>query len=823
VPHDLAREEVKSTDGVSGHFLNWKEMQGLFKSINLWMIALFALVASSFCRAADLVEIYPVTNKILMLHFKDGTVQYHGYHQKDQDDSVIQSKLNLANAVNPASYQVQSGDDGSYASGVNPTSVGRKSKGMGFSRNCKWDGQRCNNDYVLEHWIYLQLPQALQRGKTYKIKTGSLAANVHESTVTYDEKTLRSVALHINQLGYLPRARQKYGYISHWMGDLGPLSLEEYSNGQFQLIRTDTGETVFSGPISKQKDLRTGGPDTGQTAETPNGNFVGADVWQCDFSQFQTPGEYRLVVDGIGSSYPFQVGNDVYRQAFYTTTRGLYHQRSGIDLVEPYTHWPRKADHRIGVVPGYTLKYSSYRIMDANSENGNESDVKAKIIDSVDTTNMWGWYHDAGDWDGYPSHAEVPAHLLTVYELAPANFRDGELNIPESGNGIPDVLDEAVWLPSFYRRAKGPTGGVAGGRIHGDFNQVDLTGVPSYEDTSTWIAYGEEPVMTFKYAALAAHLAYCFQMAQQRGQLTNQANGSELITSWREESLRAYQWAQEHTLTGDQVSDSKAYAAAWIYKLTGETSYQTVFANNITITSGNIGNFGNVKWAIWAYITTPDTTPGLDKIRKSDLIQAARNYAQQEVLDPIEKNRSFRMGGNWMMPLIVGQPTTPLVMPAILAYETTREEKYLNAVQLTCDYMLGGNPLDMVWVTGLGKQFPNQVLHLDSWYGQKNQMVPGIVPYGPIHACDWMSGPNGSCDWVGPWDADFSRTTAYPSHDRWPAHELYFENRYCPPTNEFTVSQNIGPAAAAYGYLSAPNSVRAGATRVPDHSPRTRD
>jgi hypothetical protein len=165
------------------------------------------------------------------------------------------------------------------------------------------------------------------------------------------------------------------------------------------------------------------------------------------------------------------------------------------------------------------------------------------------------------------------------------------------------------------------------------------------------------------------------------------------------------------------------------------------------------------------------------------------------------------------MPLIVGQPTTPWVMPAILAYETTREEKFRNAVEQTCDYMLGGNPLDMVWVTGLGQQSPTQVLHMDSWYGGKQQMVPGIVPYGPIHACDWMYGPGGNCDYNGPWDADFSRATAYPSHDRWPAHELYFENRYCPPTNEFTIHQNIAPAAAAYGYLCAANSARAEAVR----------
>jgi hypothetical protein len=79
-------------------------------------------------------------------------------------------------------------------------------------------------------------------------------------------------------------------------------------------------------------------------------------------------------------------------------------------------------------------------------------------------------------------------------------------------------------------------------------------------------------------------------------------------------------------------------------------------------------------------------------------------------------------------------------------------------------------------------------------------MVPGIVPYGP-HRGD----NNG---WNGPWDADYARERAvYPPVSEWPGHELYFENRYCPITNEFTIHQNIAPAAAVYGYLAGAAAV----------------
>ena len=52
--------------------------------------------------------------------------------------------------------------------------------------------------------------------------------------------------------------------------------------------------------------------------------------------------------------------------------------------------------------------------------------------------DTWGWYQDAGDWDSYETHLRVAQELLLAYEMRRRNFRDGELNIPESGNGVPD-------------------------------------------------------------------------------------------------------------------------------------------------------------------------------------------------------------------------------------------------------------------------------------------------------------------------------------------------------------------------------------------------
>jgi hypothetical protein len=359
---------------------------------------------------------------------------------------------------------------------------------------------------------------------------------------------------------------------------------------------------------------------------------------------------------------------------------------------------------------------------------------------------------------------------------------------------------------------------VAGARVHGDFETI-VDGIPSWEDPRTWVIFGEEPVMTFKYAALAAQAAYCYRMAERLHQLGTAVDASGLVQQWRTEAVNAFQWATGNTLAGDNVQKERAYASAWLFKLTGESSYQDQFVLDNAVSSSNISKFADMPWSVWAYATTPDSTPGLNTALKADLITACANYAHQEVLDAIERGRSFRQGGNFYMPILVGQQTTPWVMPAIIAYELTKEEKYITAVETTSDYMLGGNSMNMVWVTGLGQEYPTQILNVDWWYGSKSEVIPGVVPYGAVSWCVNMGGAD--CDWNGPWDPDFIKTTTYPVSSLWPAHEMFFKTRYTPMTNEYTVHQNQAPTAAVYGYLCGADNPRT-LVRRPASSPRSR-
>jgi hypothetical protein len=368
---------------------------------------------------------------------------------------------------------------------------------------------------------------------------------------------------------------------------------------------------------------------------------------------------------------------------------------------------------------------------------------------------------------------------MTAFELASDHFADGDLNIPESGNGIPDILDEAVWLINYFDRTRGPSGGIAGARIHPDFEEI-ADGIPSWEDTRNWIISGEDYVTTFTFAGLCAQYAYCLEMA---GQET-------LASEYFIKAENAFEWANSHFESGDDLHNSRLYATAWLYKYSGNATYQSFFKSDFQLSSNKSYAGENRLWAIWAYITTSQNN--IDAVQKATCISLARNLADNDVVDPAQK-RSFRAGFNWYFPILVGQATTPMVMPALIMYKLTGEEKYRAASFMSCDYYLGGNPLNIVWMTGYGDNRVKQVMHLDTWFNNREEMIPGIIPYGPTYD-GWI--PNN-----GPWSSEFALQRVYPDKSLWPPHETWFENRYCPPSNEFTVHQNSAPAAAVYGML----------------------
>ena len=117
----------------------------------------------------------------------------------------------------------------------------------------------------------------------------------------------------------------------------------------------------------------------------------------------------------------FRLHADVYREAFRTVARGLYHNRSGIALEAPFTEFTRPAPHNPKLTPGFAGKliYTTVRFTEWGSEGG---DAKVLLAGSKGPIESCGWYQDAGDWDSYYTHLRVAQELLLAYEMAPAHF-----------------------------------------------------------------------------------------------------------------------------------------------------------------------------------------------------------------------------------------------------------------------------------------------------------------------------------------------------------------------------------------------------------------
>jgi endoglucanase len=182
-----------------------------------------------------------------------------------------------------------------------------------------------------------------------------------------------------------------------------------------------------SAPVDEVKVMDLG---TGQAVATVKAGKVadndpasGDNVWEADFSAVTQPGKYRLEAGGLEPSAPFEVREGVYDALFRDAMRFYYLQRCGTELDAAHAgEYARPACHL--------------------------GDQHAVTRDGKDPRDVTGGWHDAGDCNKYPCWVKLPIFMmLDLYDLRAGSkvLADGVLGIPESGNGVPDILDEAMW------------------------------------------------------------------------------------------------------------------------------------------------------------------------------------------------------------------------------------------------------------------------------------------------------------------------------------------------------------------------------------------
>ncbi|MBQ0736362.1 glycoside hydrolase family 9 protein [Aquimarina celericrescens] len=794
------------------------------KGWSAFIILCLTFLSFTKITAQDLIEVSPITDRILLLYIEEGHMDLYSAGQTPADIIPYGQPLDVAKAMNLGNYSIKSSEDASYNSAQRPINIGRKSKGIDFNDENSGDGEE---DIFLGHWIYIELPQPLKDGMTYTITNNDVVQNIEESKFTFDVNTVRSETIHVNQIGF-PSNSAKYAYLSQWMGDFntskhsdGGLELDDYAGAEFRVVNFSTGSTVYTGTIEKRLDKsvkESTHPDFGST-----GNYSKADVWQCDFSNVTSPGEYVIVVDRIGRSFPFEISNDVTKEPFYYVMKGLFWQRQGV-FKEQYdgkiipadyhgTNW--KWDNLWNPGDGHGLKEGDDKLI-----------VPFDINRAVDVSGIYGYYFDAGDFDGYNNHSRVPMLLMMLYDISPDQFRDGEIGnrykrnesdswIDEGNNGVPDLLDEASWLVKYGKRSREilkSAGGSGGVPLYvGRDGVTDGNGTPAWDDDRTWYVAREDPRMTFYHAGNSAYYAACLNEFHQ---LTNSGNHPE-AASWIAEAKSAFEWSENNIgLVTDTYRNAarriRAFAASALYKATGEARYQTIFKEEFQWDpqkgDGEWANPNDIDVAAGIYALLPNNHPNLDATFKNTIKDYVINSVETNKVREIQDN-AFRQPIEDPQFIQLGGPNTSRMTLVPIAYELTNDKKYLDLMHNAYNYVLGGNQMSMVFISGLGERYDDWIFTPNSYLtSDYNSMVYSSESF--IGHTSYFSATFNTGYWFfnSIFSEFYAQAESYPdlrTIGAWPGTERKTYNRFSIQGGEFTVQQQNNHMAYTTGFVKA--------------------
>ena len=238
----------------------------------------------------------------------------------------------------------------------------------------------------------------------------------------------------VDQFGFRPQSEKIVIFASPQQGQNAGT---KYTPPATATVRREPGvKGAGSGATVLTVDLQPWGD--GKTDKTS-----GDKVWYADISALQAPGTY-YVYDARNRvrSYGFRIADDVYLPVLKAAVRAYFYQRCGGDVPQANGGtWHHPACHVAAGQDKAAQLYIDGRPL------GQPRDVHG------------GW-HDAGDYNKYvPFTLDVVIPLLMAYELNPSVFGD-DWDIPESGNGIPDILDEVRWECDWLLRMQMPDGSV---------------------------------------------------------------------------------------------------------------------------------------------------------------------------------------------------------------------------------------------------------------------------------------------------------------------------------------------------------------------------
>jgi hypothetical protein len=737
--------------------------------------------------AAKVSSVSVLDRDYLVVHVLDGEV----VHNEGVGETVrrFTPELDAAAAVQTGSWTLMSADDASYGSaGQHPLACHRKKKLSGHAQ-MEWVDASGDYryEYTYQHWIYLKLPSPLQQGASYTLEIApAVNGDVATASLTFDVFKTRSEAVHVNLVGYAPDAAHKAADLYHWMGDGGARSYSAFVGNTVYVYDVEAEQAYPAGQVAYWKP---GGLDVFWY------NFTRSPVWRADFD-FDGPGTYRLVIDGVGSSQDFRIARDVYAEPFRVSLRGFFYMRVGQESATGIQPPPRSPLFLPGVSPPTTTVYltdmqpwhpdwSAF----TNGDPWDQPDKWAPYRKAGNPTNpnAWGGHADAADWDRHLGHVSIIYDMLLPYILTGGAIGDDATGIAESGNGIPDLLDEARNEVDFWLRLRDGEG-----YSHGLTN-------PNRSTNELYQA-GPTAMAAWANAANAAMLADGFRVA----------GLTRLMVSYRDAAIAAYahasglanQMLDQAQNVGDSKirgRDLKMTAAAFLYNVTGDQVWEAVVNAESVCASGPAelenGNRNQV-WATAGYLLTQRRVnyPTLWADMKAAVTdEARRKEASLSGVRPSRRATDDRTGY-----FRTAQNVQRTMIAHAVAESAADEEYFHKALALEADWGLGRNPLNYIemstaW-TSLASKRSIESMYTSGLDDGVAGVHPGHTPY--LNLDDWypamvMGTP--SRLYENGYPADFKKT--------WPVAEGCFDSPWVWAHSEFTPQQTMRGKTALYAYL----------------------
>jgi endoglucanase len=493
-------------------------------------------------------------------------------------------------------------------------------------------------------------------------------------------------AIKLDQVGYLPESAK--------------LALVSTPATRFILKRFDNGATILEGRLSPP------------AADKDTGDRIQA----ADFSSVRIPGVYYLEIPSVGRSWPFHIGPDVYARPFYLVMRGFYGQRCGV-AVDMGPEFPN-------------YRHAACHLESTFHESSGKSGTQA---------NYGGW-HDAGDYGRYLVNSGISTgSLLWAYEMYSAKLGAVKLNIPETGNGTPDVLNEArfnlKWMLSMQDRD--------GGAWHKQ-TSTQFPGFLIPEDDklpSQVIGTGSAPFKstcaTADLAAVAAIAARVY--AQFDRSFTDQSlSAAKNAWRWTEKNPNVTFKNPPDVGTGeygdDNCSDERLWAAAELWRTTGDPVFNQYFLANYRPFTDRLHKPDAEGWrevapmGLWTYALANRKGEDSNTVAliKRLTTTAADEIARTTTNSPYHVSLtgsdyvwgSNGVAANYGIELLIANTFSP-------------NRKFVSAALDNLHYLFGRNAFSLSWVTQLGAHSFQHPHHRPSGADENVEPWPGLLSGGP--------------------------------------------------------------------------------------------